>query len=46
MATKLLKFVKNENLSKTMGENARNKCQKEYDTNTHMKKIIEILGDK
>lgn len=42
---KLVQFISDKNLSKTMGIEARRKCENEYNTEKHMKNVLRILGD-
>jgi glycosyltransferase involved in cell wall biosynthesis len=42
---KLAQFISDKNLSKTMGIEARRKCENEYNTEKHMKNVLRILGE-
>lgn len=42
---KLAHFISDKNLSKTMGIEARRKCENEYNTEKHMKNVLRILGE-
>ena len=43
MAEKMLRFVKDESLSRNLGKNARIKCEKEYNVETHMNNVVKEL---
>lgn len=44
LADKLNKFVDDETLSKTLGQNARYKVEREYNVSGHMRRVIDILS--
>ena len=46
LASKLCRFVDDEQLSTTLGKNARQKCEKEYAESIHIDKVIKCLSGK
>ncbi len=44
LSVKLRKLIDEPELSKTLGVNARKKCELEYSEETHMNKVLDILG--
>ncbi len=43
IADKMLRFVNDRSLSKKLGENARKKCEQDYNVNKHMNNVIKEL---
>ena len=43
MAEKLQKFVLDDSLSERLGRQAREKCERDYNEQLHMSKVISLL---